>query len=92
MSFDAKEFGAAMAVEVKQAIQAATLPLKDGIARLEERGAVEYVGTWRANGDYHRGNFVTTNGSLWHCETSGTKSRPGTDSTWKMVIKQGTFS
>jgi hypothetical protein len=71
-------------------------PLHARIAQLEaqikERGAVEYVGVWRTDGEYQRGNLATTNGSLFHCEMSGTKSRPGTDATWKLCVKQGTFS
>jgi hypothetical protein len=93
MTFNAKEFGAETGRLVKEAIQRAVLPLKDRIARLEkDKSALAYVGVWRDDADYQRGNFATTNGSLFHCETSGTKSRPGTDSTWKLCVKQGTFS
>ena len=65
--------------------------LEARIKDLEARGELKYCGIWREGDEYARGNFVTTNGSLWHAEAK-TTSRPGTDSTWRLAVKQGTAS
>ncbi len=61
------------------------------VARLEACGELEYRGVWRPERQYVVGNFCTDHGSLWHCEQS-TCSRPGTDSTWRLAVKRGTFT
>ena len=68
---------------------AAISALERRIMQLELRGEVKYVGIWREGTEYLPGNFTTTNGCLWHCEQP-TRSRPGTDATWKMAVKRGT--
>jgi hypothetical protein len=50
---------------------------------------MKYCGIWEEDREYLRGGFVTTNGSLWHAEQP-TRSRPGTDSTWRLAVKKGT--
>ena len=45
---------------------------------------------WLAEREYNSGNLTVHNGSLW-CAQERTKSRPGTDSTWQLYVKQGTF-
>jgi hypothetical protein len=74
---------------LRQYVAAATKPLKDRIAELERcvkeielRGELKYLGTWREDQQYERGNFCTMNGGMWHCEMR-TQSRPGTDATVK---------
>jgi hypothetical protein len=50
-------------------------------------GELKYAGIWRP-GEYRRGSFVTTKGSLWHAEQT-TRSPPGTDATWRPAVKRG---
>jgi hypothetical protein len=89
--FDGAEFGRQMAIEVKNALAPLTgkiAAFEKRIAQLELCGEVKHVGIWREGAEYLPGNFTTTNGSLWHCEQP-TRSRPGTDATWKMAVKRG---
>jgi hypothetical protein len=55
---------------------------------LEERGVMEYVGTFEDGRQYARGNFVTHFGSLWHCNRT-TRARPGDGPDWQLVAKRG---
>src|SRR5262245_1466685 len=60
------------------------------IAALEAKmPSIEYREVWRAGQDYRRGNFVTHNGAMWHCNVDHTQSRPGTDKGWKLAVKNG---
>jgi hypothetical protein len=85
----AARFGRELAIEVKEAIADAVRPLERRIAELEARGEMKYCGIWEEGREYLRGNFVTTNGSLWHAEQP-TRRRPGTDSTYRLAVKKGT--
>lgn len=49
----------------------------------------EYRDVWKDSETYERGNFVTWGGSLFHCNDSGTKSKPGTDGSWTLAVKRG---
>lgn len=49
----------------------------------------EYRDVWKDGSTYERGNFVTWGGSLFHCNESGTKSKPGTDGSWTLAVKRG---
>ena len=93
---DGELFGREIVAELKRVID----PLRDRIAAfeakisrieaaIEARGEMKYCGIWEEGREYLRGNFTTTNGSLWHCEQP-TRSRPGTDSTWRLAVKRGT--
>lgn len=46
-----------------------------------------YRGVW-AEGQYQRGDTVTSNGSTWHCERS-TQERPGESPDWKQLVRKG---
>jgi hypothetical protein len=61
------------------------------VEELERRPTLRYLGIWDEAKEYAAGCFVTTNGSLWYCEER-TRSRPGTDSTWRLAVKRGTTS
>jgi hypothetical protein len=76
---------------VGRSLDARCAPLEARIKELEARGELKYCGVWREGDEYARGNFVTTSGSLWHAEAN-TTSRPGTDSTWRLAVKQGMAS
>lgn len=61
------------------------------VAQLEARPALKYLGVWKDGTTYHRGDFVTYNGSVWHCNTdSTTSSIPGNErSEWTLAVKSG---
>ena len=60
------------------------------IADLESRmSEFQYCGVWH-DGAYKRGNFVTHDGSLWHCDVDNTDAKPGTNAgAWTLCCKRG---
>lgn len=44
-------------------------------------------GLWK-EGTYQRGDMVTRDGSIWHCERQ-TNETPGTSHDWKLCVKRG---
>lgn len=64
--------------------------LERRVAALEQRGvnlADADRGVWK-EGPYPRGSCVTFGGSYWLAKQD-TTSKPGTDSTWRLVAKRG---
>lgn len=57
----------------------------DGVIKLDL--ADVHKGPWKA-GVFERGNLVTMGGSTW-LATASTESRPGTDETWRLIVKAG---
>jgi hypothetical protein len=49
-----------------------------------------YKGTWQPSAfdAYERGAAVTFDGSLWLARST-TRTKPGTDDTWQMIVKRG---
>ena len=43
---------------------------------------------FKAGEVYNRSEFVTWNGSLWLALTE-TRSKPGTDDNWKLIVRAG---
>jgi hypothetical protein len=60
-------------------------------AKLEAIGEVKDCGVWLPDLEYQKGNYTTHSGSLW-CAQGRTRSRPGSDSSWRLQFKQGAFS
>jgi hypothetical protein len=87
--FDGEAFGAEIVQSIRDYVARAIKPLESRPAQLEAQGEMKYCGVWSEEREYLRGSFVTTNGSLWHAEQP-TRSRPGTDSTWRLAVKRGT--
>lgn len=48
-----------------------------------------YKGVFRAESKFERGDTVTWDGSLWHCEVDTTSNKPGTGGDWKLAAKHG---
>jgi hypothetical protein len=71
-------------------IESRVQPLRQRIDELENaQREFCYCGVW-ATGSYKRGNFVTHDGSLWHCDADNTDTKPGTDaSAWTLCVKRG---
>jgi hypothetical protein len=59
------------------------------ITDLENRmSEFQYCGVWH-DGAYKRGNFVTHDGSVWHCNAD-TRIKPGADPiVWTLAVKHG---
>jgi hypothetical protein len=92
MTFDGAAFGAEVVKAVRDHVDRAVRPLEQRIAQLESKQAqLRYRGIWQPDCEYQAGNFCTISGSLWYCEET-TRSRPGTDSTWRLAVKQGAFN
>jgi hypothetical protein len=60
------------------------------IDKLERRLAAtfKYCGTYESGREYRPGNFVTDNGSIWHCDKP-TTTRPGDGDCWTLAVKRG---
>lgn len=63
--------------------------IKKDIAELQARPAIKYCGTWDAEKVYSVGDFVTDDGSLWHCSDSNVGVRPGSSEAWRLAVKRG---
>jgi hypothetical protein len=66
-------------------------PLEKRVAEPEAQvREFKYVGTWEAEQQYERGNFVTAAGSVWHCEQANKNQRPGNGGPqWVLCVKRG---
>lgn len=51
--------------------------------------ALIYREVFRDTEDYVPGDVVTYDGSAWHCQTRGTKAKPGTSPDWRLMVKRG---
>ena len=71
-------------------VESRVKPLRQRIDELEKmQREFCYRGVW-AVGSYKRGNFVTHDGSVWHCDADNTDCKPGTDgSMWTLAVKHG---
>lgn len=50
----------------------------------------EYKGVFRPEGEYVAHDTATWAGSLWHCNVTGTKAKPGDGSSdWTLAVKKG---
>jgi hypothetical protein len=75
---------------IAEKINAAVAPLRRRIDELENRTkSFRYIGTWHDGTRYEAGNFITHDGSVWHCNFD-TASRPGKDvGAWTLICKRG---
>jgi len=64
--------------------------LEQRITALESGQRLAYCGVYEPHASYRRGQFVTRNGSLWHCNVDAPKGAPGSDSReWTLAVKRG---
>lgn len=66
----------------------ARLALEARVTELEARPLPQYLGTHKAGAHYPAHSMTTRAGSLWFA-TEGTTSTPGTDPSWKLIVKRG---
>ena len=52
---------------------------------------MQYRGVWEKHRTDVRGITITHAGSLWLAEDT-TDSKPGTDGSWKLIVKNGSFN
>lgn len=91
-------FTRGLAPVLRERLAAATKPLLDRIVVLEARAEkaerlaadLRYRGVWREGVEYQAGNFVTSGGSMWHCNEALTKSKPGEGTgDWTLCVVHG---
>lgn len=77
-------------VTLRHAVQLLRADLHEANAKLAkaEASPLKYMATFTEGMDYSKGNFVTYQGSLWHCNTA-TRERPGTGYDWTLAVKRG---
>lgn len=87
---DQKNLLSAIGRHVREQIEAATAPLQKQIDEMKEEAAnFGYRGVWNDGSEYLKGNFVTHDGSLFHCNAT-TKNKPGRDPvSWSLCVKHG---
>lgn len=68
-----------------------TVTFTNGKAAVTERKVpvVLYRDVWKHDREYERGDLVTWDGSVWHCQAERTKARPGSSMDWKLAVKRG---
>lgn len=83
---DAEEFGRAIGELVRDSIA----PLRERIEALEAKvgEGISYQGPHEVDKVYQPGNFVTHDGSLWHCNYK-TATKPGDGAAWTLAVKRG---
>jgi hypothetical protein len=74
---------------VTKAFTAALRNLRDTLRK--EQSQLRYLGVWKDDAEYQRGNFATFKGGLWHCNVRGTRgAKPGDGSdAWTLAVKSG---
>jgi hypothetical protein len=85
-----EDLAEALGAWVAQKIADAVNPLLARLAEVEKRTkAFRHIGIWRDGMQCEAGNFITHDGSVWHCNFD-TASRPGKDvGAWTLVCKRG---
>jgi hypothetical protein len=60
------------------------------LAELRRRPTMRYCGVWRAEETYSVGDFVTRQGSLWHCWEHNMGVCPGSgNNAWQLAVQHG---
>jgi hypothetical protein len=77
-----------LADTIDEAIARYVEPLEARIKELEARPTMKYMGVWEQGHQYNPGEFVTDQGSVWHCNFQ-TGSRPGSGPQWILAVKKG---
>ncbi len=57
------------------------------VVREIKTSALLYREVWR-EGEFERGDVVTSGGSAWHCQEK-TTDKPGTSAAWRLMVKEG---
>jgi hypothetical protein len=53
-------------------------------------GQILYSGTWRADGEYEAGDYISHGGGMWVALAASNGARPGKDpAAWRLVVKRG---
>ena len=79
---------AALAPVIRDYVASQVQPLREKIAQLEARPALEYRGVWKSGEPYKAGSAVTDQGGLWIAKVA-TSARPGSSSDWQLCVKSG---
>ena len=80
-------------IRARAPLQAEIISLRKEIGSLREelgkRSTLKYEGVWNSEKVYNVGDFVTENGSLWHCWDANVGVRPGSSDKWQLAVKRG---
>jgi hypothetical protein len=72
-----------------EALRSLISALSDRLAEVEKRETnLRYCGVFEIGRTYQEGNFVTFDGSIWHCKAA-TQTRPGQSDRWVLACKRG---
>ena len=63
--------------------------LEARVKLLETRPDVTYAGIFQDGVQYKAGTLATHAGGLWLAVHAFTTARPGTDASWRLVVKRG---
>ena len=64
------------------------MQLESQVAALAAEKGIAYRGVWESGETYQAGDYTTDKGSLWCCLET-TRSRPGTNGSWQLAVKNG---
>jgi HK97 family phage prohead protease len=80
-----------LVVEGSQQQHAAVVKIHNNLHRsLKAHKALQYKGVFNPGATYEHGNFVSHQGSLWHCDAATTTDKPGENNThWTLAVKRG---
>jgi hypothetical protein len=85
-----KLIGHALADTVQLVRKEDIAPLIARISELEARPTMKYCGVFDLQQNYKVGDFVTDDGSLWHCCSPTCGVRPGSmPEIWQLAVKRG---
>jgi hypothetical protein len=62
--------------------------LNDRLEAIEQRPVVRYCGVFDPTRQYVPGNLITSSGSVWHCDSACTGTRPP-GPPWTLAVKHG---
>ncbi len=96
-----KRLGADRAAQINliaTCVSEALRPVLVELKRMHERVAAlegklanvpKYVGAWRSDKTYSKGDIITFDGGMWHADEA-TRDRPGTSASgWTLAVKSG---
>ncbi|MGE3875786.1 MAG: hypothetical protein AB7F74_22765 [Parvibaculaceae bacterium] len=72
---------------MKEYVDKKDAEISDRLKAIETK-SFPYRGVYQASEIYRRGDFVTLQGSMWHC-TRDTQNKPGASDDWQLAVKAG---
>jgi hypothetical protein len=73
---------------IGQNLKALREELNERLVALEQRPTVQYRGVYSATAEYHPGDMITFNGSVWHGKMTCTVIKPPDSNSWQLAVKR----